>query len=150
MRNSFFRSLFLVSSAVCLAFAGCSGDKLPAKVRGEVTVDGQPLAAGTIIFAVPGKPEATGKIENGKIVSVGTFDTDDGASPGQAQVAVQAIQITALPAVVSDPGDTKTNTLSSMSGTSLIPAHYNNPTTSNLTADLKAGPNEPKFDLKSK
>jgi len=140
----------LLLSASVLFLAGCSKDPLPAKVRGEVLVDGQPLEKGTIIFAVPGKPEATGVIENGKIVSVGTFKTDDGASVGQAQVAVQAIQITAPPVVVQNPGDTTSNTLASMSGQSLIPTRYGNPATSGLSADLKAGPNEPKFELQSK
>ena len=138
---------FLAAASV---LTGCSSDPLPAKVRGEVLVDGQPLAKGTIIFAVPGKPEATGVIENGKIISVGTFKTDDGASVGQAQVAVQAIQISAAPVVVENPGDTKSNTLASMSGQSLIPARYGNPATSGLSAELKAGPNEPKFELLSK
>lgn len=136
--------------AAALLLSGCAGDPLPAKVRGEVLLDGQPLAKGTIIFAVPGKPEATGVIENGKIISVGTFKTDDGVSVGQAQVAVQAIQIEAAPVVVQDPGETQSNTLASMSGKSLIPSRYGNPTTSGLTWDLKAGPNETKFELQSK
>lgn len=137
-------------ASLVLLLAGCGSDPLPAKVRGEVLVDGQPLAKGTIIFAVPGKAEATGVIENGKIVSVGTFKTDDGASVGQAKVAVQAMQISAAPVVVANPGDTKSNTLASMSGQSLIPARYGNPETSELTADLKAGQNELKFELQSK
>lgn len=151
MTTRLLRSLWLLIATAGLFLAGCSGDPLPAKVRGEVLVDGQPLAKGTIIFAVPGKPEATGVIENGKIISVGTFKADDGASVGQAQVAVQAIQVTAAPAVLENPGDTKSNTLASMSGQSLIPVRYGNPATSGLSAELKAGPNElPKFELLSK
>jgi hypothetical protein len=150
MTTRLLRSLCLFIATVGLCLTGCSGDPLPAKVRGEVLVDGQPLAKGTIIFAVPGKPEATGVIENGKIISVGTFKSDDGASVGQAQVAVQAIQVTAAPVVLENPGDTKSNTLASMSGQSLIPVRYGNPATSGLSADLKAGPNEPKFELLSK
>ncbi len=150
MRYLALRASCAIVVAAVSFLAGCSGDPLPAKVRGKVTVDGQPLAKGTIIFAVPGKPEATGVIEDGKIVTCGTFKTDDGASVGQAQVAVQAIQIHAAPVVVENPGDTKANTLGSMSGKSLIPARYGNPATSELTWDLKAGPNETTFELKSK
>jgi hypothetical protein len=79
--------LFLAS-----AFAGCGGDadkpKL-GKVHGKVTLDGNPVDRGRVVFTpAAGKGGETGQTATGEINSDGTFDlttfdTGDGAILGQ-------------------------------------------------------------------
>ena len=150
MSYSFFLARCLLFTAICAAaFSGCSGSGL-ATVTGTVTVDGKPLEQGTIIFETPGARQATGRIEAGKIVSVGTNTENDGVPVGAHKVAIQAVEASTASAATSTPGDASAKSLSSMSSKSLLPARYGDPNTSGLTAEIKAGENEVTFALESR
>jgi hypothetical protein len=123
--------------------AGCGSNM--AQVTGTVTYDGKPLSQGTIIFETTGARPATGKIVEGKVVEVMTRYPGDGAPVGSHKVAIHAVE-TSKSAVTANPGE-KTS-VESMTVKSLIPPQYNDPATSGLTAELKPGPNEVKFELK--
>lgn len=127
---------------------GCSGKAPLAKVKGTVTLNGQPLAKGTIIFETPGQRPATGRIENGEIVEVTCYATGDGVPVGSHKVAIAATE-EAASAVVENPGQAKAPGANYMSGKSLIPTRYNDPTTSGLTAEIKRGENVLEFKLVS-
>lgn len=125
----------------CCFLAGCSDRPPMAKVRGTVTLDGKPLPFGVVTFEAAGLRSATAKVVNGELTEVTTFDPNDGVPVGSHRVAVTA---NAEPgsAVTANPGDTKRPPPADyMSGKSLIPAAYNDPATSKLTADIKPGDN---------
>lgn len=134
--------LFLLAwiASVLLA-TGCGrSDRHLGQVRGTVSYQGKPLAAGAVVFEVSGARQAQGKIVNGKITEAGTFATDDGVPEGMARIAVFANE--AAPA--------KSSALSpSMNvGKSLIPKKYNDPSTSGLTWKIESGNNDITLDLK--
>lgn len=121
------RNIFLAGLALLATCAGC-GQSGPATapVKGKVTLDGQPLKTGRVITL----PEA-GRGANSLIAADGTFELStfgerDGATLGKHKIGVVAYEATG-----SGP--------ESGNGRSLVPERYNNPETSNLTIDVKAG-----------
>ena len=82
----------LLLSALLLP-SGCGSGLSPlAKVKGTVTLDGKPLASGTMTFESVGQRPATGKIVQGQIVEMTTYDENDGAPLGTHKVAVWALE----------------------------------------------------------
>ncbi len=146
--------LRLLAMFVLLGLAlGCggSGHGPLGKVEGTVTLEGQPIAEGTIIFEVTGARPATGQISAGKIVDVTTYDPNDGVPVGEAAVAIFATAV-ASPELTTPANPDETSKLGKdyMGGNaqSLIPKKYNNPATSELTCTIESGQNEVNFDLK--
>lgn len=154
MKRALLRSFALTASflACGTAFLGCDGRPSRVPVTGNVTYEGQPVKEGTIIFEVAGNRPAEGKIVDGKIVDVFTFEPGDGgAIPGKAKVAVYATGAApaATPAATpADPGAAGPVKMDYMSGgASLIPARYNDPATSGLEYEISPnGPND--FEVK--
>lgn len=141
----------LLALLICpLTLTGCSDKPKMAKVKGTVTLDGKPLPFGTVTFEAKGLRSATGKIVNGEITEVTTYDPGDGAPVGSHRIAVTA---NAEPgsAVQANPGDppAKAPKGDYMSGKSLIPSAYNDPATSGLTADITSGENNVELKLSS-
>ena len=103
-------------------------------VRGRVTLDGQPIANGTVRFSpLDGRsPTAGGRITNGDFQTL-------------VPVANHRVQISAaqLP-----PGGIPADPEAFYTIKELVPSKYN--TDSELTLDVKEGKNEPQFDLKSR
>jgi hypothetical protein len=125
------RGIALAAVIVCTV-AGCGGAELPkrAKVTGIVTLDGKPLTYGRVQF-VPDRAQGNqGPIAVGVIDETGRYrlstdrelDGDDGAVLGFHRVCVEA---TPPPQDIAD------------SPRSPIPAQYNRPETSQLTAEVK-------------
>lgn len=141
---------FLVGLLIwaCLG-CGSSGPEL-APVTGTVSIDGTPLKKGTIVFESEGNRPANGRIEDGKIVEVTTFNKGDGVPVGSHKVAVFALEETST-VETSDPSQpTATGSNYMGTGKSLIPDKYNNPDTSGLTAEVEAGQeNMVTYELKS-
>jgi hypothetical protein len=133
---------------VLFLLAGCSGGPKLVPVTGTVTLDDKPLARGTLTLETPGMRPATLTVVDGKITEATTFKTGDGVPVGKHKVAVSATA-EAASAVAATPGDGKAPGPNYMGGKSLIPAKYNNPETSGLTADVGPGETTVKFELKS-
>jgi len=132
-------SFLLVTCLVLLPASGCGRSGRPAlgRVHGTVSYQGKPLLIGSMIFEVSGARQAQGKIVQGKITEVGTFDRGDGIPVGTARIAVFAYEADV------------TNASASMNvGKSLIPNKYNDPSTSGLTWKIESGDNEIILDLK--
>ena len=130
-------------AVVAMTMIGC-GPKRPAtaKVVGTVTYQGNPLPTGTIIFEVDGARPATGKIVDGKIVDVTTFDTNDGVSIGVAKIAIMSFE--EVEEIIEETGDPSASrrppaNYMGVGGKPLIPPHYGKPSTSNLTATIEKG-----------
>ena len=129
------RALLLLTLA-----GGCSRAEV-GSVAGKVTLDGQPVPEGTVVF----QDTARGISVNASLQPDGTYvaRTYDkaGLPPGSYQVAVAPRTIGSgetplveAPATATPPPVTA------------IPAKYHNPATSGLTATVKAGSNPP-FDF---
>lgn len=142
-----FRTLIALALPAVLC-AGCSDRPKLAPVKGTVTIDGKPLPYGTVTFEAKGLRSATGKIVNGEITNVTTYDAGDGAPVGSHRIAVTA-NAEPGPAVVANPGDKTAPKADYMSGKSLIPAAYNDPNTSGLTTEIVAGDNTVELKLTS-
>jgi len=132
-----------------LMMVSCGGSAtVPlAKLEGTVTLNGQPLEAATIVFESPGQRAANGKVVNGKIVEVTTFDPNDGIPLGRHKVAIQASGAVGA-AVASDPSQDSSSQAGYM-GVSAppFPPRYSNPETSGLTAEILKGTNKVEFAL---
>ncbi|MDR3110161.1 MAG: hypothetical protein LBU65_10830 [Planctomycetaceae bacterium] len=139
---------FLTALLFC---AGCGNGLTLGKVEGTVTFDGQPLANGTIIFAVKGTRESSGIIENGVIRNVTTFKDNDGTPIGEAAVAIIALKEQKTQPVVNEdasPDKPSSGSSTTMGGSEFsIPIRYVNTETSGLTVTINKGVNKVKFDL---
>ena len=128
--------LILLGPVLC----GCGGgglDRLP--VAGSVTLDGNPLADGSITFIPTGEGvTAGGKIADGQY----EIPRSDGPVPGSHQVRINASEPTGE-TIIDPAGDIEVPQMRS-----LIPPKYN--VQSELTAEVTAdGPNRFDFELSS-
>lgn len=117
------------------AAGGCTGGDAPRRfdVTGTVTLNGQPLPAGSIRFQPTG---ASGRPE-GASIRDGRFSLQ--AAEGSYQVAVSATRAVEPKGALKDMGPTFVE---------ILPTRYNTATT--LTADVKpAGPNDFTFALRA-
>jgi hypothetical protein len=136
-------SLLLALAAAGSMAAGCSqsSDELPREaVSGTVTLDGEPLANGSIQFSSDGGAGPGG----GSPVKDGQFSIarELGLVPGKYRVAINA---------AGKRNQTKADEPGKRSGFApeLIPAKYNSQTT--LSAEVKkGGSSDLKYDLLSK
>jgi hypothetical protein len=127
MRNTIKLAAGLFAAVVLLALAGCGpgiGGRYPAS--GTVTLDGQPVHEGTIVFV----PEEEGKIKAGGPIENGRYDIPAkfGLHPGEHKVEIRWLKPTGRKLMVDDvpqPVDERAE---------VVPAEYNTNTT--LTATV--------------
>ena len=134
-----------------LLIAGCgnSDRALTSSVTGTVTLNGKPVSKGQIVFETTGARPANGRIANGRIVEMTTYEPNDGAPVGNHHVAV-FVTTDGASAVTASPGEAGKFDPNYMGGTSLIPRQYNDPYSSGLTAEVKPdGRNNFSFELRS-
>ena len=128
--------LFCTAVSLSLA-AGCGGPEL-APVSGKITVASQPATRGTVTFMPEGTKGTSGKAAVGEIGPDGaytlrTFDPGDGAIVGHHRVLISG---RGLEDAENVPPDAR------------IPLRYSNPQKSDLTKEVRPGPNKIDFDLK--
>jgi len=150
-----FRNVNLLTSCVMILglalLVGCGPSGPPlGKVSGTVTLDGEPLAQGSISFEVPGVRTATGKIANGQIVEVTTFETGDGAPVGEATVTISSVE-EAEPSAPAPEASTDAPAEDNLMKeyNYITPTKYANPETSGLSATINDGDNTLSFELTS-
>ncbi len=118
--------LALFSIIVCLSLAVGCGPKIDrpklVPVQGTVSYKGQPLAEGTIVFHPAKGRSGSGKIKDGKIIEVTSYEPNDGLPVGQYRVTIES---------VTGAGDMYAERKS------LVPALYGDVEKSGLTADIK-------------
>jgi hypothetical protein len=151
-------SLTLAAACTLLLVIGCSDDGLGKRypVSGTVTYNGENVKAGTISFYATGGPDADAHAATGSIVdgsyTLSTIGGDDGAFPGDYEVAISA----------RNPDMSKAEENATKSGgafrqddvakayanaPSLIPKKYESTQDSGLTAKVEQGSNTIDFKL---
>ncbi len=127
-------SLLILLLAGCSA--GSSGRPAVVPVSGRVVFNGQPLAGAHVTFTnVAANRSAYAKTDADGNFTLTTFAPNDGAVPGKQQISVSKLEA-ARPA---DPTVDRTTSITPAAPTSrrwLIPRHYGDVTTSELTADI--------------
>ena len=133
----------VLTLSALLATAGCGNDGPPtAKVSGTVTLDGDPLPFGSVVFSPPDGRAASGAIQSDGSFTLGTFTDGDGAVLGRHQVAV----IARKKLDDSSPGAP----MAPRFGPSLIPELYSDSATSGLSFEVTAeGDNVYSIELSS-
>ena len=123
--------LRLAAVAALILCVGCGGPP-QAVVRGTVTLDGKPLAAGLVVF------EADGRSYAGEIGPDGRYELRHrgkaAVAPGTYGVAVLPPQ----PELVADPKTTDLRAVNPVDP-ALYPERYRSPATSGITQTVAAG-----------
>lgn len=126
-------------SALLLAvmIAGCSSKPAGGTVKGSVTLDGQPLATGRILFVAvdQSSPSAEAAITAGEFEAL--------VPPGDKRVEIRAPKVTGKKKMYDTPDSPTVDTV-----VELLPAKYN--VNSELTMTVDGTAQEQKFDLQSK
>jgi hypothetical protein len=149
-----------ISAMVVVAGCGDDGTGLGRRytVAGKVTYKGEPVAHGTVNF-LPTKPPppagraATGQIKDG-YYSMSTSGNEDGALPGEYNVAIVAMDIDMSSAASSQAeggriheGDAKYRA-AVKNAKQLIPIKYTTGESSGLKATIEGNTKSLDFDLK--
>lgn len=132
------RTAFALLFAFCVV--GCGGGSDQAKtgtVKGNVTLDGNPLESGKITF------------DEGADVPAVTLDIKNGAYEGPVTVGKKTVRITAMKSVAAPAGMAGQPGYEDGVQQNYLPAKYN--TESEETREVKdGGPNEFDFTVKLK
>lgn len=136
---SILRAGLAAALGLLLVLAGCGGDSAQ-PVRGRVTLDGEPVTMGSIVFMPlsSGGAKAAAAIENGNY----TIPAAQGLPTGKYRVEVSWHKPTGRKIPSADPGMTADETREA------VPAKYN--TDSNLTVELNGSDQPHDFSLTSK
>jgi hypothetical protein len=152
----FARAVAIVIGGLGLLLAwGCGDDGLPRRYRvyGEVTYNGKPLPRGTVNFIPEGGEgrAASGPIKEGSY-DLTTLNPGDGAIPGAYRVTIAAVEgteeskriVTRTPGAPDSydqpyygPPSGPQIGRANKAAKRLVPAKYNNPETSGLTAKVE-------------
>ncbi|UUO06091.1 hypothetical protein M4951_22365 [Blastopirellula sp. J2-11] len=128
-------------ATIVLALVGCGREGVPrVEVSGAVSLDGQPLKEGMILFSPTGEgPSASGDIREGSY----EIERDAGPSPGNYRVEIRAYRDTGR-----KRKDAATGLMEDVI-VGIIPPKYNNQST--LAVEIQPdGPNEHNFELQAK
>ena len=88
-------SINLLFLFAVLLIVGC-GDGRPERVpvSGKVTIDGQPLTTGSVMFISETSRPAVGEIQQDGTFSLFTYEANDGCIPGSYRVSISANEST--------------------------------------------------------
>lgn len=130
--TKFFAALFLAAALV-----GCSSEKSGGTVKGTITLDGQPVFAGQILFVSVDQstPSAEAAITAGQFEAL--------VPPGEKRVEIRAPKVTGKKKMYDTPDSPTVDTVAE-----LLPAKYN--VNSELTMTVDGTVQEQNFDLQSK
>lgn len=120
-----------------LLLAGCSSKPTDGSIKGTVTLDGQPLATGQILFVSIDQNAQPAQAE----ITAGQFEAL--VPPGEKRVEIRAPKVTGKKKMYDTPDSPTVDTV-----VELLPAKYNVNSELKLTVD--GSEQEQKFDLQSK
>jgi hypothetical protein len=131
----------LILIAMAATACGCASSEFESDVAGTVTLDGQPVGPGTVVFVPPDKASNP---PTGTVQVNGTYflksNRARGLHPGHYTVSVSILHQDPIP-----PGQRSTVPAKLVS-----PKKYSDPATSGLEYDVKRGKNTIDIELSSK
>ena len=131
------RSLNLLGLVLLAVSVGCSAQSESGTVKGSVTLDGQPLPTGMILFAA-----ADGSAQSAEAaVTAGQYEAV--VPLGSKRVEIRAPKVTGQKKMYNTPDSPTVDNV-----IELLPAKYN--VSSELTMTVDGTAQEQNFDLKSK
>ena len=139
-------SLLAVLSTVLLA--GCGSrhpDVVP--VAGRVMIDGNAVKSGRVMFYPEKGRAATGPIQSDGSYVLTTYASEDGALLGSHKVTIQATELIGPPPPPPEEEYKVRDKIPVVKW--IVPQKYADPTTSDLTAEVKSQKNQIDFSLKS-
>lgn len=133
-----------------VVFVGGCGTKYPetAPVSGKITVDGVPVTTGRIIFyPTSGARLSSGEIQPDGNYSLTTFKAGDGALLGSHRVVIESTKVVGPTSAktIADESQTPVSALGRVIW--LVDEKYSQPSTTDLSAEVKRGPNGIDFHL---
>lgn len=125
------RRFVLIASCVVAACLGC-GDERPTRVpvSGKVTIDGQPLQFGSVLFKIEGGRSAGASLDKEGRYQLTTYEPGDGVMVGDYQVAI-----------------TGNEAIGETAAKWHAPKKYKDATTSGLTATVDGPRDDLNFEL---
>ena len=147
-----YRFLSVLLAIVALAVAGCGGPPAgPPRgpVKGRITLNGAPLANVTVQFDCPeaGVAQTAGTDDDGRYEFTAYNAT--GLPAGSYKVGVTAGRFLRAGEEIPLVDPSRRPALPPRPKSAAVPDRYGKPDTSGLTAEVKAGANDPfNFDLK--
>lgn len=129
MKRCLFAGVRHALPLLALLVAGCGRRVELVPVEGQVTLDGRPLSAGSIMLQPVAGPAARGRIDGEGRFRMGTYRRGDGVIAGRAAVRVASFENSASTAPGAEP------TL----GKSLLPERYADFGTSGITVEVTRG-----------
>ena len=153
MRCRVHHQIYVVLTCLVAALsAGCGGgeDKWskerpkPVPAAGTVLYKNQPVEGATVTFVPQGDAQAAiGQTDAGGKFQLQTYQPGDGAVPGEYKVTVRKVEVAAEAREETNVFDTKP-----IEERSLLPQRYGKADKTDLTASVKEGENDFKFELK--
>ena len=149
-------------SALVLVIAGCGGSSRPevVPVSGTVVYNGAPVEGARVAFRTEGSPRAaTGITDSDGAYTLTTFDSNDGAIPGEHTVTIAKFEqesSTEIPSANFDPANPGEAYAKAMEAAakgqdkpdSKLPGKFADPATTPLTRTVVSGEdNVFNFDL---
>ena len=88
------RHAILITCTCLIAVSAGCGDGRPQRVpvSGSVSIDGSPVAVGSIILRPASGRQAAGQLDQNGRFSVSTYESSDGCVPGEYSVTVYAVE----------------------------------------------------------
>jgi hypothetical protein len=124
----------LLAAAVLALLSGCSRGPKIVPVQGKVLLNGEPLKFGSVMFQPAAGQPARAEIQPDGSFRLTTNTMHDGGTVGHNRVRVTCYEAQ-RPNAAAGGGELPL-------GRSLIPKHYGDIHTSNLTVNVVDGPNE--------
>ena len=131
------KAALLSALLLAVSLVGCSSKPTGGTVKGTVSLDGQPLAAGQILFV--SVDQSTPSAE--ATVTAGQFEAL--VPPGEKRVEIRSPKVTGKSKMYDDPNSPTVDLIAE-----LLPAKYN--VNSELKMTVDGSVQEQKFDLQSK
>ena len=130
-------SKLLSALFVIALLAGCASKPVGGTVKGTVTLDGQPLATGRVLFVAVDQSSPSAEAA----ITAGAFEAL--VSPGDKRVEIRSPKVTGKKKMYDTPDSPTVDTV-----VELLPAKYN--VNSELAITVDGAAQEQNFDLKSK
>lgn len=149
--------LLLAGCVLGMGLTGCGGLRL-GKVSGRITVDGEPVPDGVVMFYPEAGPTAVGEIRPDGTYSLTTQKQGDGAVVGTHRVTIQATKVG--PGSMVEPKNIDEELQIARKGPGkgqkwlvpgkvdwVVPEKYSRLQTTTLTARVASGSNTLNFDI---